>query len=225
MNSPYTLTKEQYQELYKEILLFAQIGGVANDENILWKMCEEEFVKELMPATEAEDKIGIIDAVADSFVVLSQLHHYYLNKPSWEQPLFNDTGWEYAPFYRLEEMILKQKENYVPSCMSCWLEVAEVCAKEYSFNLYKAIKEVNRSNMTKFVSFNDLLNRYKDKNTILRACMECEELSNGKYKGVEAKGYGAGGVAFVVFRENFGKGKIVKPLWHYQEPTFNHCWL
>lgn len=241
-SNPYTLTKEQYQELYKEVLLFAQIGGVTNDEDVLWKMCEEEFVNELISATEVEDTVEIIDAVADSFVVLSQLHHYYLSKPSWEQPLFNDTGWEYAPFYRLEEMILKRKENYVQSCMSCWLEVAEVCAKEYSFNLYKAIKEVNRSNMSKFPPYKWLLPRYDwsqytghvvtTSRTLEYAAKDCERMSNGKYKDVVAE------VAFysetdndfhgkevVVFRENFGKGKIIKPAWAFQEPNFDHCWV
>lgn len=240
MNNPYTLTKEQYQELYKEVLLFAQIGGVTNDEDVLWKMCEEEFVNELISATEVEDTVEIIDAVADSFVVLSQLHHYYLSKPSWEQPLFNDTGWEYAPFYRLEEMILKRKENYVQSCMSCWLEVAEVCAKEYSFNLYKAIKEVNRSNMTKFPSLAQLYQRYApdcqdniDEQILDMAAKECEELSNGKYKDVVAfqswlqdtdrEHWLEEELCKVVFRSEGGKSKIVKHLAFYQEPNFDHC--
>lgn len=230
--NPYTLTKEQYQELYKEVLLFAQVGGVTNDEDVLWTMCEEEFLNEFIFATEVEDTVEIIDAVADSFVVLSQLHHYYLSKPSWEQPLFNDTGWEYAPFYRLEEMILKRKENYVQSCMSCWLEVAEVCAKEYSFNLYKAIKEVNRSNMTKFPSLQEVLNKYGDKNMSLRASLDCEELSSGKYKDVVAirtfyteSDNDFNGKEVVVFRADLGWGKIVKHLGFYQEPNFDHCWL
>lgn len=236
MNNPYTLTKEQYQELYKEVLLFAQIGGVTNDEDVLWKMCEEEFVNELISATEVEDTVEIIDAVADSFVVLSQLHHYYLSKPSWEQPLFNDTGWEYAPFYRLEEMILKRKENYVQSCMSCWLEVAEVCAKEYSFNLYKAIKEVNRSNMTKFPSILDLPNAVKNPNgtvdfdkTLQLVAAECESLSNGKYKDVVATAsfhrVGENSDFRVVFRADNGQGKVCKYLEVYQEPNFDHCWI
>ena len=233
--SPYTLTKEQYQELYKEVLLFAQIGGVTNDEDVLWKMCEEEFVNEFIYATEVEDTVEIIDAVADSFVVLSQLHHYYLSKPSWEQPLFNDTGWEYAPFYRLEEMILKRKENYVQSCMSCWLEVAEVCAKEYSFNLYKAIKEVNRSNMTKFPSVGDLPRQIKHGTLDICSMLavaekHCEELSGGKYKNVKANlvtnKLVDGELAYlVVFRADNGQGKICKYLEMYQEPNFDHCWL
>ena len=220
-STPDTLTKEQYQELYKEILLFAQIGGVTNDEDVLWKMCEEEFLNEFIFATEVEDTVEIIDAVADSFVVLSQLHHYYLSKPSWEQPLFNDTGWEYAPFYRLEEMILKRKENYVQSCMSCWLEVAEVCAKEYSFNLYKAIKEVNRSNMTKFPSFNEVSKYLEDNNLSLNQLLE--QMSQGKNKDVTiTDSWQVRNL--LVFRADGGKGKIVKwPL--FQEPNFDHCWL
>ncbi len=128
-----TLTTEQYQELYKEVLLFAEIGGVTQDEGVIWKMCQEEYNNELIPATEAEDALGVIDATADSFVTLAQLHHYYLSKPSWEQPLYDDIGWEDAPFFRLEGMLLNRQENLVPGCMANWLNVAKTCAYEYNF--------------------------------------------------------------------------------------------
>jgi hypothetical protein len=224
-SNPYTLTTEQYQELYKEVLLFAEIGGVTQDEDGIWKMCQEEYINELIPATEAEDALGVIDATADSFVVLAQLHHYYLSKPSWEQPLYDDIGWEDAPFFRLEGMLLNRQENLVPSCVANWLDVAKTCAKEYNFNLYKAIKEVNRSNMTKFPSVAEVSDYMQSKG--VAAGQMLEEMSKGKNKDVvinfsDVKGLD--GQMCVVFRADGGKGKIVK--WPgFQEPNFDHCWL
>jgi hypothetical protein len=239
--NPHSLTTEQYQELYKEVLLFAEIGGVTQDENVIWKMCEEEYINELIPATEAEDTLGVIDSVADSFVTLAQLHHYYLSKPSWEQPIYDDIGWVKTPFFSLEAMLLNRKENLVPSCMADWLDVAKTCAKEYNFNLYKAIKEVNRSNMTKYPSLEEVNNyavstgfdpmnmtRFVGESTrslmLHYVCGQCVTNSNGKYKGVVAHTKHLYGKDVVVFRADFGKGKIVK--WPgFQEPNFDHCWL
>ncbi len=230
--SPYILTTEQYQELYKEVLLFAEIGGVTQDEDVIWKMCQEEYINELIPATEAEDALGVIDATADSFVVLAQLHNYYLSKPSWEQPLYADSGWEYVSLYALEKMIRERKESYVPGCMANWLNVAQIYAKEYNFNLYKAIKEVNRSNMTKFPKAKEV-GEYLARQGIT-AKQLLEEMSKGKNKDVMAitipypfssySAYDYHGEGLVIFRADGGKGKIVKsPL--FQEPNFDHCWL
>lgn len=221
--SPFTLTKEQYQELYQEVLLFAKIGGVVNDEEGIWKMCHEEFVNELLPAIEAEDRIQIIDGVCDSWVTIVQLHHHCMSKPTWELPEPEITYLH--DIYEIEEMIQDKSPGLVHNSLHQLLSVSEKLAKEYNFNLYKAVKEVNRSNMTKFVRLGDLMNKYGDKNTLLRASLACEELSNGKYKDVHATWTMTAEYALVVFRENFGNGKIVKHLAFYEEPNFEHCLL
>lgn len=244
--SPYSLTKEQYQELYKEVLLFAQIGGVTNDEDVLWKMCEEEFCKELTSAVADGDKVQVIDGICDSFVVFTQLHHYYLSKPTWEQPS-PDCGVTSNFTYEINSDVVNdclrtRYEPIVPFIMEYCRAYGEYLAKEYNFNLYEAIKEVNRSNMSKFPPYKWLLPRYDwsqytghvvtTSRTLEYAAKDCERMSNGKYKDVVAE------VAFysetdndfhgkevVVFRENFGNGKIIKPQWAFQEPNFDHCWL
>lgn len=224
MTNPFTLTKEKYQELYKEVLLFSQIGGVAADEDVLWKMCHEEFVKELLPAIEAKDKIKVIDGVADSFVVIVQLHHYYMSKPTWELPEPETTYLE--ELYELEEMINDRVPGLVHNSLQLLLEVSEVLAKYYGFNLYKAIKEVNRSNMTKFPTATKIREYYGDVGECLHlAAMECMELSNGKYKDVVAFWNPCTGSDLVVFRADFGKSKIVKHLAFYEEPNFEDCWV
>ncbi len=227
-----TLTTEQYQELYKEVLLFAEIGGVTQDEEVIWKMCEEEYINELIPATEAEDRIKVIDGVCDSFVVLAQLHHYYLSKPSWEQPLYSSNhslGYK----YELDETIEGRIIEGVAGVMTCFLDLASDLADEYNFNLYKAIKEVNRSNMTKFVLMKDLVKRFGwDNNVEALAAKECEEFSKGKYKNVVANTIyhwsnddDLHEEKIVIFRADRGNGKIIKPHWAFQEPNFDHCWL
>ena len=227
--NPYTLTKEQYQELYKEVLLFAQVGGVTNDVDSIWKMCEEEFCNELMPAIEAEDRIEIIDGVCDSWVTIVQLHNFYMSKPTWELPVPEATY--LGDFYELEYMIGNRYSSLVHNSMRKLLFVSEALSEEYKFNLCKAIKEVNRSNMTKFPPLQEVLNKYGDKNMSLRASLDCEELSSGKYKDVVAevrhpfddRGFPFG--PLVVFRADHGNGKICKPAWAFQEPNFDHCWL
>lgn len=238
MNSPlwYTLTKEQYQELYKEVLLFAQIGGVTNDEDVLWKMCEEEFCNELIPAVADGDKVQVIDGICDSFVVFTQLHHYFMSKPSWEQPS-PDCGVTSNFTYEINSDVVNdclrtRYEPIVPFIMEYCRAYGEYLAKEYNFNLYEAIKEVNRSNMTKFPPLQEVLNKYGDKNMSLRASLDCEELSNGKYKDVVAirtfyteSDNDFNGKEVVVFRADGGKGKICKPAWVFQEPDFTDCWI
>lgn len=225
--SPFTLTKEQYQELYQEVLLFAKIGGVVNDEEGIWKMCHEEFVNELLPAIEAEDRIQVIDGCADSFVTSVQLHHYFMSKPSWEHGLEFGQYWSRNDnqLTALECMFERHDKEHVCYTMVRLLDVLQELAEQYNFNLYKAIKEVSRSNMTKFVRLSDLMNKYGTKNTLLRASLDCEELSNGKYKDVHATWTMNAEYALVVFRENFGNGKIVKHLSFYEEPDFTHCLL
>lgn len=232
MTSPFTLTKEQYQELYQEVLLFAKIGGVVNDEGGIWKMCHEEFVNELLPAIEAEDRIKVIDGVCDSFVVFTQLHHHFLSKPSWEQPQ-PDCGAITAYTYSIDSVVIESAiktkyERLVPFIMEYVVGYGEYLAQDFNFNLYKAIKEVNRSNMTKFVSQMSLIERYGfAADWTQLAAEECEELSNGKYKNVWAKcnSYRTNELNVVIFRENFGKGKICKPAWAFKEPDFTHCLL
>ncbi len=219
--NPFILTKEQYQELYKEVLLFSQIGGVIADEDNLWKMCLEEH-SELILGIRRGDAQEILDAVCDQFVTFVQLHHYYMSKPTWEQPI---TSCILANNFDLLDELNEHNEAVILPLMSYWLQSAALQAEIRGFNLYKAIKEVNRSNMTKFVRLGDLMNKYGDKNTLLRASLACEELSNGKYKDVHATRTMTAEYALVVFRENFGNGKIVKHLAFYEEPNFEHCLL
>ena len=230
MTNPFTLTKEQYQELYQEVLLFAEIGGVVNDEEGIWKMCCEEFVNELLPAIEAEDRLQVIDGCADSFVTSVQLHHYFMSKPSWEHGLEFGQYWSRNDnqLTALECMFERHDKEHVCYTMVRLLDVLQELAEQYNFNLYKAIKEVNRSNMTKFVPTKEWVERYgygwhAVKNL---AEKECEQLSNGKYTNVHASLVPYSETDNVaVFRENFGNGKIVKPLWYFKEPDFTHCLL
>lgn len=221
MTNPFTLTKEQYQELYKEVLLFSQIGGVATDEDVLWKMCEEEFIEELNEACAHKDKLAVIDAIADSFVVLVQLHHYYTSKPTWE---FRDL---FSVVDRTPTWAIKNKDTtFALNCMVHWESCAVFAANQCNFNLYKAIKEVNRSNMTKYPTATKIREYYGDVGGNLHlAAMECMELSNGKYKDVVAFWNPCTGSDLVVFRADFGKSKIVKHLAFYEEPNFEDCWV
>lgn len=228
MTNPFTLTKEQYQELYKEVLLFSKIGGVVADEDVLWKMCLEEH-SELILGIRRGDAQEILDAVCDQFVTFVQLHHYYTSKPTWEQPLtISGTTNNHGLLDDLEE----RNEAVILPLMGYWLQSATLQAEIRGFNLYKAIKEVNRSNMTKYPTSKSLIERYNDPvNFTQLAAEECELESNGKYQNVWAKrkthfdSNGFPKEELVVFRENFGKGKVCKFYPTYQEPNFEECWL
>lgn len=222
MNSPYTLTKEQYQELYQEVLLFAKIGGVANDEEGIWKMCLEEHL-ELFTAIRDMDRIKIVDAICDEFVTFVQLHHYYMSKPTWEQPI---TSVVLTNKMDLLDELEERNEAVLLSLMHYWLMSAQHHAELCNVNLYKAIKEVNRSNMTKFVPVKNtcIMNYRVTQDALDELAKECEELSKGKYKDIVANivwDY----EQLIVFRENFGNGKICKHFDFYQEPDFTHCLL
>ena len=220
--NPFTLTKEQYQELYKEVLLFSQIGGVIADEDNLWKMCLEEH-SELMLGIRRGNKQEILDAVCDQFVTFVQLHHYYMSKPTWEQPL---TISGITNNHDLLDDLEERNEAVILPLMGYWLQSAALQAEIRGFNLYKAIKEVNRSNMTKFPTATKIREYYGDVGECLHlAAMECMELSNGKYKDVVAFWNPCTGSDLVVFRADFGKSKIVKHLAFYEEPNFEDCWV
>lgn len=231
MTNPFTLTKEQYQELYQEVLLFAHIGGVVNDEEGIWKMCEEEFVNELLPAIAEGDRIQVIDGVCDSFVVFTQLHHHFMSKPSWEQPQ-PDCGAITAYTYRIDSTVIESAiktkyERLVPFIMEYVIGYGEYLAQDFNFNLYKAIKEVNRSNMTKFVPVKTLVDKYMlgPVQALAAAQLDCEQLSKGKYQNVKATVASWSGKPLVVFRDDYGQSKIVKHLAFYEEPDFTHCLL
>ena len=230
MSNPFTLTKEQYQELYQEVLLFAEIGGVVNDEEGIWKMCLEEH-SELMMAIREGNKILTIDSVCDQFVTFAQLHHHYMSKPTWEQPI---TSVWIGNTHDMLVYLKGRNEAAVLPLIHCWLMSAKLQAEILGFNLYKAIKEVNRSNMTKFVPVKNtcIMNYRVTKDALDELAKECEELSKSKYKDVVAEivyhsetDNDFHGKELIVFRENFGKGKICKNFDWYQEPDFTHCLL
>ena len=228
MSNPFTLTKEQYQELYQEVLLFAEIGGVVNDEEGIWKMCLEEH-SELMMAIREGNKILTIDSVCDQFVTFAQLHHHYMSKPTWEQPI---TSVWIGNTHDMLVYLKGRNEAAVLPLIHCWLMSAKLQAEILGFNLYKAIKEVNRSNMTKYPTSKSLIERYNDPvNFTQLAAEECELESNGKYQNVWAKrkthfdSNSFPKEELVVFRENFGKGKVCKFYPTYQEPNFEDCWV
>jgi len=132
----------------------------------------------------------------------------------------------------LDALVIKD-ERVILGLLAYWKLSAELQAEVWGFNLYKTIKEVNRSNMTKFPSMDSLYERYApyetdsmiDDQVLQLAVQDCESLSNGKYKDVVAIFDWRGPELPVVFRAGNGNGKIVEPLWHFQEPNFDHCWL
>ena len=176
----------------------------------------------------------ILDAVCDQFVTFVQLHHYYMSKPTWEQPLtisgiINNCD--------LLDDLEERNEAVILPLLGYWLQSATLQAEIRGFNLYKAIKEVNRSNMTKYPTLKSLVTRYRQDNKTnseflrLLAC-KCEDFSNGKYKNVKAEivfhsetDNDFHGKEYVVFRENFGKGKVCKFYPTFQEPNFEDCWV
>jgi len=220
--SKYALTENQYEELYKEVMLFAEIGGVAQDEDVIWNMCYEE-VKELHDALLTDHRTNIIDGCCDTFVTLAQLHNFNFKKikpyhnpvVSLDQAIFTEDTVMY---------LLKSKnEAFSQVCMQSWYHRAAWYAGGYNFNLYQAVKEVNKSNFTKYPTYNEVVAVYGDSQTLLKAVDECMELAKqyGKdYPNVVATVNTVDGVDYVVFRQDYGKSKVVKHFRFFKEPDF-----
>ena len=229
-NNPHVVTQAQYEELYKEVLLFAKIGGITAAVDNIWKMCTEEFTNELVPAVKNSNAIEVVDGVADSFVVFTQLHHYYMSKPTWEQVVPFDDMNDVKPLH----IHLSEKDTtIVPHLMEVWKDFSADFAKWLNFNLYKAVKAVNISNLSKFPSLDQLKRKYSNP-AILTAILldksakDCEEASQGLYNDVVANlssVISPEGTPYVVYRSNGGQGKIVKNNLFYQKPNFDDCWI
>jgi len=109
-------------------------------------------------------------------------------------------------------------------CMEAWNSWAVDIAGDYNFNLYKVIKEVNRSNFTKYPLLVDVLDEY---DSLEQAAAYCEVLgkTNGKnYPNVVASVNTVDDVDYVVFRQDHGKGKVIKHFEFFQEPNFEGCY-
>jgi len=218
--SKYTLTKEQYQELYLEVMTFADIGGLLDGGDVIWNICIEEM-KELQDATEDLNPADIQDAIADTFVTLTQLYHFYFKEPchTFDEATVFD-------FYTIQNCIdgMEEKdERYVKSILSFWQQQATLEARRWGVNLYKAIKFVNKSNFTKYPQYFDVEWVYGDSQTLLKAADECMALAKqyGKdYPNVVATVNTVHGVDYVVFRQDHGKGKVVKHFKFFKEPDF-----
>lgn len=218
--SKHTLTENQYEELYKEVMLFAEIGGVTQDEDVIWNMCIEEM-KELKSAIQDFNRIDIQDAIADTFVTLSQLNNLY-----YKEPQYTFDKDEVVKIYTVQnciDMLEEKDKRYVKSFLKLWQEQAILEASYWGFNLYKVIKAVNKSNFTKYPTYFEVTRVYGDSQTLLKAADECMELAKqyGKdYPNVVATVNTVDGVDYVVFRQDHGNGKVVKHFKFFKEPDF-----
>lgn len=220
--SKHTLTENQYEELYKEVILFAEIGGVTQDEDVIWNMCYEE-VTELHDALSMEHRTNIIDGCCDTFVTLAQLHNFNFKKI---KPYHNPAvSLDHMVLTECTMMLLLEKKNKdIPqACMQAWYHWAVWYSRDYDFNLYQVVKEVNKSNFTKYPTYEEVVAVYGDSQTLLKAADECIELAkqHGKdYPNVVATVNTIHGVDYVVFRQDHGKSKVVKHFRFFKEPDF-----
>lgn len=220
--SKYLLTSSQYEELFKEVMLFAEIGGVTQDEDVIWGMCYEE-VKELRDALLTKHRTNIIDGCCDVFVTSVQLHSFHFEKiKPYNNPVVSLYEADFSESTMLH--LLESKNKDIPQlCMQIWYLWAVQYAEACDFNLYQVVKEVNKSNFTKYPTYEEVVAVYGDSQTLLKAADECMDLakSHGKdYPNVVATVNAIDGIDYVVFRQDNGKSKIVKPFRFFKEPDF-----
>ena len=217
----HTLTQEQYEELFKEVMLFAKIGGIV-EEDVIWDMCLEE-TKELKEGFDKNNLTLIIDSVCDTFVTYAQLHNAYFDKLKAYSAPFLTLNTEDVSEWSVLKILEDRDKDFPNICMESWYSWAVDVSEDYKFNLYKVIKEVNRSNFTKYPSLEDVYTEY---DSLEQAAAYCEVLGKTKgknYPNVVASVNTVDGVDYVVFRQDHGKGKVVKPFFTYQEPNFEGC--
>lgn len=234
----------ELEELYMLQVNWATVGfGSLTLEcqdrvNNTWNMFREEF-NELKIA--AEDKVAILDSVADMFVVLCQIHHLYKPKNEDGNSHYVDT---------LDSISIREFIRRVDILLSCadvgeahgarkelalllpkyWLVLAKSLELKYGYPVIEGIVEVTNSNWSKFPSISELreIHDTEDNEHTATEVLEKECLAIAKVypqfkdivyrlldttpeEGLDSLTGDAEKHIRVAFRCDGGAGKIVKP--------------
>lgn len=179
--------------------------------------CVREELKEFQDAAKDNDHVEMLDAAADSFVVTSYLAYMFFGKEVVEQALRTPVGDCFAPdiyngFMSFEENIVEARQMAMFSL--ALMRQARDTLVRTRYNGKKVLKEVLKSNDSKYPTRKQLLEAWgtKDINeAVAKECGAIEERSQsraeGAYEGVTAT-YNEVQKVYVFWDKN---GKIMKP--------------
>jgi len=201
-------------------------GGVSaasdNQVETTWKMLDEE-IQELQ---DANSDLEIIDAVADIFVVNSQLLGIYEETLSTQDLRYASSFKcrDVSEYLRKVRIILRSKDKPIAAslAMAYWTKMADFLEQQ-GFDVGGALEEVTASNNSKFPTIKDLKSRYGEElSSEELITKEQDWIRENKRKYSSVVGHVSDhflhsqcepdlDLRHIVFRESGGTGKIVKP--------------
>lgn len=176
-----------------------------------------EELKEFQDAAKINDHIELLDAAADVFVVASYLVFMFTSEENLEKILSTGVG-DVFPETVYDEFLLYEKEmstevQIIPLTIAM-LRMARDTLIRSKYNYKKVVKEVLRSNDSKYPTRKQLLDVWDTKNIEFAIAQECAAIEErnkdrpeGAYTGVHAT-YNEKQKVYVFFND---KGKIMKP--------------
>ena len=176
-----------------------------------------EELKEFQDAAKINDHVELLDAAADVFVVASYLTFMFTSEENLEKILSTGVG-DVFPETVYDEFLLYEKEmstdaQIIPLTIAM-LRMARDTLVRSKYNYKKVLKEVLRSNDSKYPTRKQLLAVWETKDIEFAIAQECaaieernKDRSEGAYIGVHAT-YNEKQKVYVFFDD---KGKIMKP--------------
>lgn len=176
-----------------------------------------EELKEFQDAAKINDHVELLDAAADVFVVASYLTFMFTSEENLEKILGTGVG-DVFPEAVYDEFLLYEKEmstdaQIIPLTIAM-LRMARDTLVRSKYNYKKVLKEVLRSNDSKYPTRKQLLAVWETKDIEFAIAQECAAIEErnkdrpeGAYTGVHAT-YNEKQKVYVFFDD---KGKIMKP--------------
>lgn len=177
-----------------------------------------EELKEFQDAAEINDHVELLDAAADVFVVASYLSFMFFGGKQLETTLLN-TGVGDVFSNKIYDEFIALEENFAEPAQMAMLalgltRIARDTLVRSQYNEKKVMKEVLKSNDSKYPTRKQLLAVWDTKDIDAALAQECaaieernKDREEGAYTGVHST-YNAVQKVYVFFDD---KGKIMKP--------------
>lgn len=171
----------------------------------------EEELKEYRDAVKEKDEIEMLDALADIFVTASYLTYMFFGKEHMEKFLELPVGDVISedPYETWVTILESSPENQLMGMISAtFMRQARDSLVRTHYNGKKVMKEVLRSNYTKYPTAKQLKSAWGTNDIEQALSKECQYIEdNSRYSGITYK-YNSFEERYIFFSD---AGKIVKP--------------
>lgn len=188
----------------------------SNEKFLLQIKLVEEELKEYRDAAKVNDHVELLDAAGDIFVVASYLSYMFFGNAAINDVLTQPVGDRladdpYETFIKSQEFMDKTSENssFGLGMLACAVtRMARDTLVKSVYNDKKVMKEILRSNYSKFPTAKVLINKWEVGTVEEALKIEVDWIEeNRDYSGITYKFNPTNGL-YVFFDEN---GKIMKP--------------